>query len=295
VALLCLVLNQDAPVHETKFLLEVAAIAGALFTFSPHGFEPYFNPPLWSLGVEIWFSILFPVIVLGLKRLGAVRLLMLALAIGWVSRYLGNVLPASGSTLGVQPLTIGLPASLEIFIAGMVLAELYATRPHGAPLVARPGLAFLSGVLLVATAISLQQISHAALAVPILFPDILTLGFALIAASLLAMPAGALKSVFANRPIQVLGMMCFSLYVWHEPLLRHVFKADMAPLDGLGRSLLVYLGLLLAVGGLSYRFIEFGRVADWRALFLIERKRKAPAVPAPVAAVGDQTATGASL
>ncbi|HUN45432.1 MAG TPA: acyltransferase [Stellaceae bacterium] len=293
-ALLCLVLNQDAPVQETKFLLELGAIAGALFTFSPHGFEPYFNPPLWSLGVEIWFSILFPVIALALRRLGAVRLLALAMALAWISRYLGNVLPAEGP-LGVQPLTIGLPASLEIFIAGMVLAELFAARPRGLPLVRRPALVFLAGVLLVAIAVSLQQLSAADLAVPIVFPDILTLGFALIAAALLSMPAGALKALFANRPIQLLGMMCFSLYVWHEPLLRHVFKADMAPLDGLARTLPAYLGLLLTVGALSYRYIEFGRVADWRSLFLIERKRAVVAAPAPVAAVADQTATGASL
>jgi hypothetical protein len=40
----------------------------------------------------------------------------------------------------------------------------------------------------------------------------------------------------------------------------------------------IYLFLLLAVAALSYRFIEFGRSANWRALFLLDRP------PAPVAA-----------
>ena len=71
-------------------------------------------------------------------------------------------------------------------------------------------------------------------------------------------------------------MMCFSLYVWHEPLLRHVFDADAAPLGDLARTLPLYLFLLLAVAALSYRFIEFGRSANWRALFLLDRP------PAPV-------------
>lgn len=280
-ALLCLVLNQDAPIHESKFLLELIAIAGALFTFAPHGFEPHFNPPLWSLGVEIWFSILFPVIALGLRRLGAARLLAITLAIGWVSRYLGYGLPGAGPETPVLPLSIGLTASLEIFVAGMILARLFAALPQGAHLVPRPGLAVAAGAFLITATIWGRQLSVAGLAGAILFQDLVALGFALVAAGLLSAPPGALKSAFANRPIQVLGMMCFSLYVWHEPLLRHVFKADLAPLDDLARTVPAYLALLLAVGALSYRYIEFGRNADWRALFLIGRGAGTAAASAP--------------
>ncbi|MEI9984537.1 MAG: hypothetical protein WDN69_15840 [Aliidongia sp.] len=64
-------------------------------------------------------------------------------------------------------------------------------------------------------------------------------------------------------------MMCFSLYAWHEPLLRHVFQGDIAPLDTLASTLPVYLTLLAGSARLSYRFIEFGRAADWRGLFLL--------------------------
>lgn len=288
VALLCLVLNQDAPVHQTKFLLELVAIAGALFTFSPHGFEPYFNPPLWSLGVEIWFSVLFPVIALGMHRLGAARLLALALALSWTSKYLGFVLSDPGSKEAIQPLGMGLVASLEIFVAGMILARLFAMQPRGAHLVRRPGLTVAAGALVVAAAIWSQRSPLAGLADAFLFQDAVTLGLALVVAGLLSTSPGPLKAIFANRPIQVLGMMCFSLYVWHEPLLRHVFKADLAPLDDLARTVPAYLVLLLAVGGLSYRYIEFGRSADWRALFLIGRGAGtvAASVPAEQASGG---------
>jgi peptidoglycan/LPS O-acetylase OafA/YrhL len=77
-------------------------------------------------------------------------------------------------------------------------------------------------------------------------------------------------------------MMCFSLYVWHEPLLRHVFAFEAAPLDDLARTLPLYLFLLLAIAALSYRFIEFGRSADWRALFLLDRPEPAVVPPIPV-------------
>lgn len=297
VALLCLVLNQDAPIHETKFLLELIAIAGALFTFSPHGFEPYFNPPLWSLGVEIWFSVCFPVIALGMRRLGAARLLALALALSWASEYLGFALSDPGSKEFIQPLAMGLVANLDIFVAGMILARLFAAQPRGAHLVRWPGLTVAAGALVVAAAIWSQRSPLAGLADAFLFQDVVTLGFALIVAGLLSTPPGPLKAVFANRPIQVLGMMCFSLYVWHEPLLRHVFKADLAPLDDLARTVPAYLVLLLAVGALSYRYIEFGRSADWRALFLIGRGAGtvAASVPADQAAGGLAELPGAPL
>jgi len=154
----------------------------------------------------------------------------------------------------------------------MALAQAYVAgiRVRGANLVT------LGGFALVALSIILAQAVGGPV-VAILFTDLVTLGFAAIIAGLLSLDHGWLRAAFANRPVQVLGMMCFSLYVWHEPLLRHVFQADAAPLDDLARTLPLYLFLLLAIASLSYRFIEFGRSANWRALFLLDRR------PVPVA------------
>jgi peptidoglycan/LPS O-acetylase OafA/YrhL len=268
VALLCLVLNQVPPVHDLRLPLELVSIAGALFTFAPHGFQPHLNPPLWSLGVEIWFSVLFPVVVLAFHRWGAVRTILAATALSWVSRGLGLALTPGHP---IMPLTTGLTANLEIFAIGMALAQAYVAGIR----VRRPQLVTLGGAALVA--LSLVAAQRAGHWVEIPFSDLVALGFAAMIAGLLSLKAGWLRAAFANRPIQVLGMMCFSLYVWHEPLLRHVFEADAAPLDDLARTLPLYLFLLLAVATLSYRFIEFGRSANWRALFLLDRP------PAPVA------------
>jgi len=158
----------------------------------------------------------------------------------------------------------------------MVLAQWYVdTDGHPARL-ARPRLVAALGALTVGAAIWAKQAELPGLAV--VFIDLLTLGLSLVVAALLALPSGLLRGLFANRPIQLLGMMCFSIYVWHEPLLRHVFRDNVAPLDGLARTLPVYLTLLAAIAALSYRFIEFGRVADWRGLFLLASART-PGVP----------------
>lgn len=265
-ALLCLVLNQVPPVHDLRLPLELISIAGALFAFAPHGFQPHLNPPLWSLGVEIWFSILFPLMVLAFRRWGAVRTILATTALSLVSRTLG-LAPAQP----IQPLTMGLTANLEIFAVGMALAQAYVAGIR----VRWPRLVTLGGALVLALSLVAGERLGRWIQVP--FSDLLALGFAAIVAGLLSLDRGWLRAAFANRPIQVLGMMCFSLYVWHEPLLRNLFQADAAPLDDLARTLPLYLFLLLAVAALSYRFVEFGRSANWRALFLLDRP------PAPVA------------
>ena len=266
-ALLCLVLNQVPPVHDLRLPLELISIAGALFAFAPHGFQPHLNPPLWSLGVEIWFSILFPLMVLAFRRWGMVRTILATTVLSLVSRTLG-LAPAQP----IQPLTMGLTANLEIFAVGMALAQAYVAGIR----VRWPRLVTLGGALFLVLSVVAGERLGRWIQVP--FSDLLALGFAAIVAGLLSLERGWLRAAFANRPIQVLGMMCFSLYVWHEPLLRNLFQADAAPLDDLARTLPIYLFLLLAVAALSYRFVEFGRSANWRALFLLDR----PPVPVVV-------------
>lgn len=274
-AFLCLLLNQVAPIGEVKFLLEIVSVAGVLFPFVTHGFQPYFNPPLWSLGVEIWFSILFPFIAMAFQRVGAAKIIAITMLVSWISRYLGHTLPHAGGTSVILPLVSGLSANLEIFAAGMALAHGYASVAPAGRLVRRPRLYVLCGAAVVTIAIWSKQSLLPGLGMDIVFADAITLGFALAIAGLLSMPAGRFRMAFANRPLQLLGMMCFSLYIWHEPLLRHVFMADAAPLDDLAWNLPIYLVLLLAVGGLSYRYIEFGHSGDWRGLFLVGGERQA--------------------
>jgi peptidoglycan/LPS O-acetylase OafA/YrhL len=273
-SLICLVMNQ-APPTGGKLGAELLSIGLVLFPFVDHGFEPWLNPPLWSLGVEIWFSILFPFIVMSLRGLGAWRFLVLTIAIGCGSRALGLVWDS-------LPLSMGLSANLEVFAAGMLLAQWHAGTAGRSRRMSRPALAAATGVLVIAASILAKQTGSAVPA--ILFIDGITLGMVLLTAGLLALRGGPLHATFANRPIQLIGMMCYSLYIWHQPVLRHVFAADVAPLDGLTQTLPVYLALLAAIAALSYRFIEFGKVQRWRSLLPASAEHLAPerGYPAPV-------------
>jgi peptidoglycan/LPS O-acetylase OafA/YrhL len=274
-SLLCLVMNQAPPTGE-KLGAELLSIGLVLFPFVDHGFEPWLNPPLWSLGVEIWFSILFPFVAISLRGLGVWRFLALSTAIGCGSRTLGLV-------WDVLPLSNGLTAHLEVFAAGMVLAQWHANTAGRPRRLSQPGLVATAGVLVIVASILAKQTGSAVAA--ILFIDAITLGMALLTAGLLTLRGGLLHATFANRPIQLIGMMCYSLYIWHQPVLRHVFAADVAPLDGLTRTLPVYLALLVAIGAMSYRFIEFGKVPNWRSLLPTPAERPAPEPAYPAAAI----------
>jgi peptidoglycan/LPS O-acetylase OafA/YrhL len=74
----------------------------------------------------------------------------------------------------------------------------------------------------------------------------------------------SLKKSF--KPLQLLGMMCFSIYVWHgvliKPLVSETFNALDYPF---------YFIVVFVLSALTYRFVEFRQDPSFRKLFLIEK------------------------
>jgi peptidoglycan/LPS O-acetylase OafA/YrhL len=280
VVIICLLFNQRPDLTDPKFFKQLLGALSAGYCFSDHGFEPFINGPLWSLSVEIWFSVLFPLFVVAALRFGTGRLLAATIVISLASRLLGTlVMP--GPEGPFLPLAKGLPSHLDEFAIGMVLASLYQ-RGDLARFASHAGHCVAGGLVLILVAICWQVYVPLAQIVPA-FQSLYQAGLFLLVAGLLAAPDSGLARPFNNRPIQVLGMMCYSLYLWHVPLRTPIFHALYAPLENLAVTLPVYLLLVGAIAGLSYRYIEFGRVADWRPLFLIRKQQmaEAPAAALP--------------
>ncbi len=279
VVIICLLFNQNPDLTDPKFFKQLLGALGAGYCFSNHGFEPFINGPLWSLSVEIWFSVLFPLFVVAALRFGTGRLLVGTILIGLVSRLLGTTVLA-GADGPFLPLAKGLPAHLDEFAIGMALAALYH-RGEIFQYAERAGLCIGGGLALILAAICWEVYVPLARIVPA-FQTLYQAGLFLLVAGLLAAPESGFAKPFSNRPIQVLGMMCYSLYLWHVPFRTPVFHALYAPMENLAVTLPIYVLLVGAIAGLSYRYIEFGRVADWRPLFLI-RKRQPAEAPAAAA------------
>jgi peptidoglycan/LPS O-acetylase OafA/YrhL len=73
--------------------------------------------------------------------------------------------------------------------------------------------------------------------------------------------AGLARSALESRPLQLLGMMCYSIYVWHGlVILRY------APSFNQGLQYLAYLSTVLALAFLTYRYVEFGKANSMREL-----------------------------
>jgi peptidoglycan/LPS O-acetylase OafA/YrhL len=217
------------------------------------------NGPFWTLAVEWQFYLLLPWIALalyGLSRLVAARGRLWASAGGLVglmawgvaSRYWGDyflahptasVLVPRGVLNGVLFVAYGQSGKyLEDFAVGMLIGLLYvygSQHEQGAALAARlrrlsPWL-FVGGLLLftlMAAQLFTLSFSEATGAWPMLqagFHDLWwlnELGFALAyGACVVAVLYGRriLPAVFAWPPLRWIGVISYSLYIWHLPLI----------------------------------------------------------------------------
>ena len=76
-----------------NWYLELGGLLSTLFIFSPHGFMPPSNIVLWSVGVEIWFSLLFPALILAIRKWGMEKVVLATLAVSATFVYVGWSIP----------------------------------------------------------------------------------------------------------------------------------------------------------------------------------------------------------
>ncbi|MBW4089763.1 MAG: acyltransferase [Proteobacteria bacterium] len=225
------------------------------FVVNRYGFMPPLNYPLWSIGVEILFSLSFPLLVVLVARLGLARVLGLALVAALVARVAGRLW--NPEPLGPNFISDNIPGRIDEFVLGMATAGLYARDriPRWAPRLAWPGI----GLILVAWE-GFYRCQYRGLPTVVMSPlnDVLDAGFCCVLLGALAREQAG-RSALAVAPLQVIGMMCYSIYIWHGPVLSAV-----VPIAGAVPALL----LVLVLAMFTYRYIEFGRERDWRTLFL---------------------------
>jgi peptidoglycan/LPS O-acetylase OafA/YrhL len=218
--------------------LEGGAIIRALTLVSGHG---GLVSPLWSLRWEIIFSLLLPVF---------------------------TALTTAGDAIGSTALTV-----MPMFMLGCVMATVLPDLT--ASLRNRPGWVGLTAVLATLVLLPAPWLAKASpLTAPIAgsLTALSALGAMLAVYCALAVPV--VRAFLTTRPLQWLGLVSFSLYLVHEPIVlasAHLFgDADLRV------AALVSLPASLAVAALFHRVVEVPAHTLSRAVGEWVRRRTSP-------------------
>jgi peptidoglycan/LPS O-acetylase OafA/YrhL len=196
----------------------------------------------WSLAVEEQFYIVFPPAMMVIHRVAPRGTVPILLAVLTAS------LAASVSGMQRDPTAVFYLAQYRAWelLIGALLALNIVPRPGHR--LARQVLA-ATGIVLIATAIFAYSEATA-------FPGLAALVPCLGAACVIHASAGkgAVGRLLSVRPLVFVGLISYSLYLWHWPMIvftRYLFGRELSPVQG---GLVVLASLILAA--LSWRFIE---------------------------------------
>lgn len=263
----CFLYCQLHPAQLSSLIQELALVLSSVFIFTPLHFQPSFNFVLWSLGVEIWFSILFVPLCFLIRRHGLVKIISGVFVLSLAVRLAGAFFyhhPVSNPYL--HPIKDSIFGRLDDFFAGIVVASLFARR-QSLKFSAFTGAVFaILGILSVWVGMALWDAS-VLLKIPAwstaFFNILLNCGFGAIlwgCISLRSSGGGLVAGFLQNYALQGMGMMCYSIYIWHAMALRIIHhRRDVL-------SIGEYLVVLLVVSVISYRYIEFFKTSNWRDL-----------------------------
>jgi peptidoglycan/LPS O-acetylase OafA/YrhL len=250
----CATFLDAADVNSGVLLRALLAFLG-LSTFFQFSFFPVGNWVLWSLEIEILFSLIFPQLARIAKARGIIAVLVSSVLLGLTLRALGNVFFRGEPYLNF--VSDNIFGRLDDFVWGMFAADLYVRGK----LPRRASLTYLGGALMLAAGVTsdLWYVGALPIATQSLTYGLFDVGVFLMVSGLLA-GRSVLRTVLELAPFQVLGMMCFSIYVWHGIILNHLFPhivdAGFSPRE-LVAGLPLFLFLLAAISAMSYRFMEF--------------------------------------
>ena len=85
-----LALGGRPPFGDWKIGIETVSLLTFTFPFLPSYFSPSLNWALWSIGTEVLFSAVFPMLCFACRHFGALRLLLICIPISMTVRYLGH-------------------------------------------------------------------------------------------------------------------------------------------------------------------------------------------------------------
>lgn len=195
---------------------------------------------LWSLGVEEQFYLVWPAVLIVLLQRWPSALFRIVVVFAIFSFIVSEALNAYDSAAAFYQM----PSRFwELAVGGLI-----AMRPRGA--LRHPSLLSAAGVAMLVVAV-LAASAH--------FPGVGAIPAVAGAGLLLyavhnASDLGPIGTFLASRPMVFFGLISYSLYLWHWPLLAFDAALRIEPPSWQTRTLLLSVAVMLS--WLSYRFVE---------------------------------------
>ncbi len=264
-----------AYVANWRFVTEEATYFGALAAPSP-------LRHMWSLAIEEQFYLLWPILLVGLLRLGRRRGIGVALGATVVGAAASAVLSVVLAEPGGDPIRVyyGTDTRAQALLAGAALALVLVDRR---PVPVGPARTLLTGVGvggLVATAALWHLVSSSSALAFRGGMTLAALATVAVIASVVLVPASSVARLLAWGPLRWIGVRSYPLYLWHWP----VVVVLTAPRTGLGRwslfglRIVVTFVLAVATERLIERPIRAGAVRGRRGLVALPAAMAALAV-----------------
>lgn len=275
------------PVLDKNSLGDLTATLSLLFNLSPQSFYPQLNPPFWSLGIEILFSLLFPWYVIALRGAGLVKAYILTVFASLLVRYLGHACFEHPPFWG-NFVSDSLFGRLDDFTAGMLLAHLYVARRQIKLFGSRHASGILGALLLIASTYLVvyaddQRHQGDWGDVPLIIVaarmSLTNIGFLLLLNYILE----SWPNLFSGRlfsPFRVLGVACYSIYAWHWLVIPHFYKSGM-PFSAALAATPYFLLALLVLSALSFFLLEFPGQGWQRLAATLNPSGRGPKQPEP--------------
>lgn len=230
------------------------------YVFQKETFFPVANWVLWSLGVEIWFSVLFPFLVFAIKRFGWPRMLVYVMLIALATRLLGRLYYIDAARPVLNFVSDSVIGRLDEFLMGMFGAWVYVQRKF----TSNPKTQLFVGASLLGACLMLWSAWYRGnFPYPVagFFNILLDVGFLAVVNSIL-MKRNFISKIVCSWPLQMLGLMCYSLYIWHGIILRKYWIHALS----ISVYYIGYILITIMVAWVSYRFIEFRNISNWMDL-----------------------------
>lgn len=256
VAAVSLTLLKGLTVQNLKsFILVVTTFS----MFTDSDFESPLNPVFWSLVVEIWFSLTFPLLFFLFNRYRFVKVTATFFVIALFFRAVGSLYP--DPNYNINPVKSFFLARMDDFLVGIIICKLYYRTNILARLSKLPLASF--GLFFILTGCFLWHVrleGHLPALAESGFTYLFQLGFGCWLVKVLSDKRSVLKTVFQSTLLRVPGKMCYSLYMWHYLLALYLLN-DFS-IAGFG----LYCLVLSVLAAASFWIIENNRLPRIRSL-----------------------------